>query len=282
MHRTSIFQSGFTLIEIIVVIIVLGILGAISVTFINYTVDGYVAQTRRAALVDDTTLVLSRMARDIRSALPNSVRVDPANHAIELLHVCAAGRYRDGPGSSGANNYSGAQYRLQFNRADDQFNIAGTLDACNPAATHAVVYNIGIAGADAYSVGGTPNVITPDGTTIAIDDAPPEAHITLAPAFQFKYQSPGQRIYFINTPISWACDPASNTLTRYSGYPINAAQSIPAAAFGALATNDVAGCNFQYTAGTTQRAGVATLSLTLTRDGESVRLLDQVHVVNAP
>jgi MSHA biogenesis protein MshO len=44
----------------------------------------------------------------------------------------------------------------------------------------------------------------------------------------------------------------------------------------------VAGCDFTYQAGTTQRGGVATLCLTLTRRGESVHLLEQVHVVNAP
>lgn len=275
-------QRGFTLIEVVVVIVVLGILGFMSVAFVTYSVQGYSAQSNRATLVDDTTTALSRMARDIRAALPNSVRVNANHHAIEMLHVCAGGRYRSGPGSSGANTYDTPAAWLQFDTADAAFNILGPLAHCQPSATHAVIFNVGITEADAYAVGGSPNVITPPGTTFSFSASGPETHVTLSTPFQFKYTSPGQRIYFINTPVSWVCDPASGTLRRYSGYAIQATQAIPGAHYGALASDDVAGCAFAYMSGTARRNGLATLALTLTRNGESVHLLEQVHVVNDP
>ncbi|HET6655438.1 MAG TPA: prepilin-type N-terminal cleavage/methylation domain-containing protein [Gammaproteobacteria bacterium] len=279
--RIPIFQSGFTLIEIIVVIIVLGILGAASTIFVNYAVEGYAAQTRRARLVDETTLVLSRMARDIRSALPNSVRVtsNGSRVAIEMINVAAGARYRDAPGPS----HSGSDAILKFNRADDRFNVLPAISDTLPAGTRLVIYNVGISGADAYE---NVNVITPATTTVTTTADGNETQVSLSAGFQFQYRSPNQRIYFVDGPISYVCDTTANTLKRYSGYPIGNPQPVADADFGgtsgALAARDVAGCDFTYQAGTTQRGGVATLSLTLTRRGESVHLLEQVHVVNAP
>ncbi|HET7306357.1 MAG TPA: prepilin-type N-terminal cleavage/methylation domain-containing protein [Gammaproteobacteria bacterium] len=278
--RTPIAQSGFTLIEIIIVIIVLGIIGAIGATFVNYTVEGYDAQTRRAALVDDTTLALSRMARDIRAALPNSVRVasNGSRIAIEMINVVAGERYRDGPGP----NHNGDNAILKFNKPDDQFNVLPGMTQSLPADTRLVIYNVGISGANAYD---NTNVITPASTTVATAADTDETQVTLSAPFQFTYRSPDQRVYFVDGPISYVCDAAQHTLTRYSGYTLMATQPIANSDFGttgALAAEDVSGCNFAYSPGTAQRAGVATVSLTLARQGESVQLLEQVHVINAP
>jgi MSHA biogenesis protein MshO len=253
----------------VIVIIVLGIVGALGLTFIRYTVEGYDAQTGRAALVDDTTIALSRMARDIRAALPNSVRIKDGGNTIEMIHVVAAARYRDGPGPS----HGSPDATLEFNQADEQFNVLPRLpEPSTLIGTRAVIYNIGIAGADAYE---NANVIT-SSEVKSVSDEGSETGIKLSGPFQFQYRSPAQRIYFVDGAIAWTCD--SGALTRYSDYPIG-----DPPADGALAAQDVAKCDFQYTAGTAQRAGVATLSLTLTdADGESAHLLEQVHVVNAP
>lgn len=274
----STYHQGFTLIELVVVIVVLAIASLISISFVNYATAGYIAQARRAALVDDTTLVLSRMARDVRAALPNSVRVDPTSHAIEMLNVYRGGRYRSAPGPS----HSGGNAFLQFNNADTDFNLLLpiTSAATLPANDRLVIYNVGVPGANAYA--GT-DIVTPAATQITLSADGNETHIHLSPGFRFKYPSPAQRVYIIDGPVSYVCNLDAGTLTRYSGYPINPDQSTAiAASFGALATQDVSGCNFSYSPGTAQRAGVATLSLTLTRDGESVHLLEQVHVNNAP
>ena len=55
-------QKGFTLIELIVVIVLVGILASIGGIFISRPIEGYVALSRRAELVDsaDTALRLAR------------------------------------------------------------------------------------------------------------------------------------------------------------------------------------------------------------------------------
>ena len=112
----------------------------------------------------------------------------------------------------------------------------------------------------------------------------------LTPAFQFAYPSPRQRVYLIDTPVSYLCDTAAGTLTRYSGYTITSDQAdrdtavelLAAGGTAALMSDNMSACTFIFTPGTAQRAGLVTLSLTVTQDGESIVLLQQVHIDNVP
>jgi MSHA biogenesis protein MshO len=151
------------------------------------------------------------------------------------------------------------------------------------------IYNVGVTGADAYELS---NVITPAGTQIDISNAAEtgEDNIVLTPSFQFAYPSPRQRAYLIDSPASFLCDSATGELTRYSGYTIASNQSdrdsagelLAAGASDSIMSNHLAACTFTYTPGTAQRAALMSLSLTLTQDGESITLMQQVHVDNVP
>ena len=46
--------------------------------------------------------------------------------------------------------------------------------------------------------------------------------------------------------------------------------------------NQVSSCSYGYTAGTAERAGLVTLEIVVSAQGETVSLLSQVHVDNAP
>jgi MSHA biogenesis protein MshO len=49
-----------------------------------------------------------------------------------------------------------------------------------------------------------------------------------------------------------------------------------------LIASDVTGCTFDYAAGSTERAGLLTAAIAISRSGEQISLLQQVHVVNTP
>jgi MSHA biogenesis protein MshO len=77
---------------------------------------------------------------------------------------------------------------------------------------------------------------------------------------------------------------------RYRGYSIDPSQAardthgelLGAGATASLMANEISGCAFSYTPGTAERAGLVSLEFTVSSQGESVSLLSQVHVDNAP
>ena len=280
-------QRGMTLVELVVTIVVGSIVVAFMALFIVTPMQSYGAQTRRAELVDDADSALRLMGRDLRSALPNSVRVTTSGSvtATELLATVDGARYRDsGP-------LSNAALELDLSSADGAFATTVPFTQLSlpwsSTTAYLAIYNIGVPGANAYDM---INVITPPGTTInvAAGSSANENLVTLSPSFKFSYGSPGKRVYLVSGPVSYLCDTAAGTLRRYTGYsvagtqPASAAALATAGATSALVAADVGACQFTYTAGTAQRNALATLTLQLTRSGESVQLLHEVQLVNAP
>ena len=68
-------KSGFTMIELIIVIALTGILAVAIAKLIRVPINAYDSQAKRAALADEAHTVIKKMKRDIQGSLPNSVRI---------------------------------------------------------------------------------------------------------------------------------------------------------------------------------------------------------------
>jgi MSHA biogenesis protein MshO len=283
-------QSGLTLIELTIVIVLTGILAAIIVQF-AWPIFAYNDSLRRAALADTADTALRRMGRDLRLALPNSVRVTSAGGIVymELLLVRVGGRYRS-DSVGGAGTCAAAGDALTFGAADTCFTTLGDVPNISQVATsdYVVVFNLqpGTSSANAYEfpgTGGNKSQITP----VPVDGAGSEK-ITFA-SNTFTYESPGKRFYIIQGPVTYACNATAQTLTRISGYTIASAQPVPpAGGTSALLASGVTRCSFTYDASASaQGAGLATMALQLTANTskggtETVTLYHAVHVNNVP
>jgi MSHA biogenesis protein MshO len=286
--RSRIRQRGLTLIELVVTLVISTIVVGFVSLFITGPVQGFTDQSRRARLVDAADAAQERIGRDIRRALPNSVRTRTSGGvtALELISTVDGARYRAQPPGS-------ADQILDFAAADGSLNVLGpftqVLKPFSSASHYLAVYNVGVPGADAYELA---NVITPAGTaiTIAADGASGEDRVTLTPPFRFTYASPTQRMFLVDGPVSYLCDTVAGTLMRYQGYDIAASQAavdshgelLAAGATASLMANRVTGCAFDYAPGTAERAGLVTLQIVVSTQGETVSLLSQVHVDNVP
>lgn len=256
---------GFTLIEMIIVIAITGVVGSMVAVFLRTPIESYVAQDRRARLADAADTALRRVQRDLRLALPNSVRVTTVGGVsyLEFLATRSGGRYR----AQGGGDI------LDFTVADSSFDVLGPPIAMQ-AGDRIAVYNLGIAGADAWAGDTLATYTGAAGNTSSIAFA----------ARLFPLASPGNRFQVVEGPVSYVCDPASGTLTRYWGYAIAAAQptAFAAATPRALLADRVGACGFTYQPGVTERGGLVSLTIDLSRDGESVRLYASTQVSNQP
>lgn len=263
--RQTAEQAGFTLVEMIIVIAITAIVGSMVAVFMRAPLESYVAQDRRARLADAADTAMRRMMRDIRLALPNSVRVASVGNVLylEFLATRNGGRYR----AQGGGDI------LDFMAADSSFDVLGPAITMQ-AGDRIAVYNLGIPGADAWA-----------GDTLATYSGAPGSVTSIAMnAKLFPLASPGNRFQIVEGPVSYVCDPASGTLMRYWGYAPDVVQptSFIAATPHALLANRIRTCRFEYQPGVTERGGLVSIMLSLIRENETVRLYATSQVSNQP
>jgi MSHA biogenesis protein MshO len=284
-------RRGFTLIEMIIVILIISILSSVIFTVMRGPILQFIQVEQRANLVDIAETALLRMTREIRLALPNSIRLSDGSAisncdisvnmvcALELLRTLDGGRYR----SKGAN-------RLKFNKQSDTFEYFGTLFnlasidvggtgqsdcySANASVDCMVVYNTGQSGANAYNYDNLAAITAKTASTLSFN---------LSPVSKFPYESPRQRFYVVDTPISFVCSGAE--INRYFDHLIEITQQAPpTTGTGNLLINNVSACTMDYDPGTSTRGGLVTIGITVRDDnlGQEVSLLQQAHVDNQP
>lgn len=270
-------HEGFTLVELVLVIALLGVVGTLGAGFIAQAAQMYRVGTARAELMDEASEVMRRLAREVAGSLPNSVRVTLAADGayLELVPSLAAGRYR---AHASVSAEPGGNDPLEFGAspADTSFQVLGPPVDIAPG-SQLVVYNLGSSEADAY-IGN--NRRTPVATGAALGTVS-----YTASGGGFPIDSPDHRFFVVGEPVSFHCA-GDGRLTRYTGYGWSAAQptlasgSFAGASASRLATTASA-CSFELDTGLAN-LGSLLIRLTLSRDGESVTLLHQVTVDATP
>jgi MSHA biogenesis protein MshO len=296
-------QRGFTLVEAVMVIVIVGVIGGMLAVFIQAPVQSYADSLARAELTDTADLALRRMARDLRLALPNSIRVNPAGTAIEMLLTRTGGRYlavEDGIDTLPV---------LDFMEANTSFTVVGAMpgaDRLTPNRDYLVVNNLGpdFQPANAYDLASPQRNIALvtgiDGNLLTLKDNP---FATQSPPLP----SPSRRFQIVSGPVTYSCavepDGTTRLLTRQSGYTIASVQlDDPVGATGlgqrSLLAGRVKGCSFAYQslagqgadpAAARQRSALVILALELqprvpprNSTDATVRLVHQVHIDNTP
>jgi len=299
-------STGFTLIEAAIVIAVTGIIAAIVAIFIVSPVKGYVLSTLHAQMTDAADATLRRLQRDVRLALPNSVRVtDSAGTAgsciagattcfIEFIPTTSGALYRaQGDGSSGGNI-------LNFTDTSSKtFDLLGIMPTPAPVAgangDYVVVYNLGpnFSPANAYLLSSGQCATAGQGCNIAqIAQIGSGASNTITLSSNpFANQSPplpspNNRFQIVpnSGPVTYTCSPSAGApVNRYTGYGWAVAQPTSFAVTPAVALSNAI-CVVDYAPAVLQRDGILFITINIidAASGDKVTVFREIHVDNSP
>lgn len=290
-------SAGFTLVELVTVIVLVGILGLVAWRNLSLPIVAFDDSVRRGDAVGTASLAAERMSRELRLALPNSVRVSADGTALEFLRTSASGRYR-----LQANPADAASDPLDLSASADSFQVlgnwsipgslrtgSGLTDCLAGTSDCLAIYNTGSpASCGAQAAGTRTNAWCGDNLAGITAADPATGLLTISRAAAgtaLPLGSPGQRFYVVDTAVSFVC--SGGELRRYAGHAIEASQPLPPAGTGRLLADDVGGCSFGYEAGSATRAGLVSIQLTISYSTpgsgtEQVSLQRQVHVPNTP
>lgn len=272
-------QQGFTLVELIMVIVLMGVIGGIMSVFMRGPIDAYFSSARRAALTDVADTTVRRIARDLRRALPNSIRPNATcANSLEFIPTKTGGRYR----ADGTNALTFGAAVTSFNMLGDNATFAGAAlpnDQIIAAGDLVVVYNLGIPGSDAY-VGNNTSPVTSVG---AVSAGETPINIT---SRQFPLESGSNRFHVVAANeqiVTYVCNSTTSTLYRNASTTMTAPTSCTAGA--SIATNvNCAGTSFAFAPPDLQRNAIVTMVLSIQDSSatETVNLQHEVHVDNTP
>jgi len=264
-------QSGFTLIELIVTIVIIGILGVGIANFIGRSVQGYADTGERQQLATIAWIVSEKLSREIRDALPNSFRLNGDNSCLEFIPTIGGSDYLEVPTSSAETtfevvpfpNYVNADVDSTRDRVAVYPNSLTDLYALGNPGT------ISSSRIDQLSAGTTANALT----------------LELTAAHQFLTDSPTRRVFVVRPPVMYCFDGAF--LYRYDDYGFQGSMPSSGLSNQTVMGSRLANGRFDYVPGTLARNGVVTLGFDVlgdTVDGPAARqsINQEVQIRNVP
>lgn len=249
---------GFTLLELISVITVLGIIAVIGTQFVASSSQSYNRSQQRLKMINASRQALERMTRQLRIALPNSLRITNSGTCLEFLPVVSGGNY--------------------LNAVPDTQNgaIASTDIAVAPHALDLGTANfVAIGAMQAAEVYGTtlPSLARLGSRSVA--------QLTLAVPKVWLRNSINQRFFLVDNPQAFCI--VNGELRLYENQLISNAAVDLSASYTLLAGNVTAAPNsFALSPGTEDRNTRITLNLSFSQAGEQVSFSQQVYVRNVP
>lgn len=93
MDYVHIKSQGFTLVELVTVIIILSIVATMGTSFVAQTQGAYHQTQARAKLINKSRQAIERMTRQLRGAVPFSWRLTNGSACIEFLPIGGGGNY---------------------------------------------------------------------------------------------------------------------------------------------------------------------------------------------
>jgi len=256
---------GFTLIEIIAVIVILSILAVLGGSFIVKSTDSYQTIQTRSRLVNTGRQAIERMSRQLRMALPYSVRITNVNMCVEFMPIAGGGSYL----GFGSGTYTGY--------VPDALNAAAPLTALIVSP-----HKIDFGTAQFVSIGAmaASEVYGVNPVSRATLSSRGDTQLTLSAAKVWQRNSVNKRFYLLNTPQAFCV--VNNELRFYDNQDATSSSVDLTSIHSLLATNVVAVAPFALTAGAENRNTLVQFNIAFAHRAESVEFTHSVMIRNVP
>ena len=259
-------SKGFTLIELVVVLVVFGIIAAMGSSFVVTSITAYNQAAERNKLVVRSRAVVERISRQLRIALPYSVRVSASGNCIEFMQLTGGANYQGLLPDS--NN--GAPGVLSIQTAPFDLTLGGAAHVAVGAMSDNEVYTTSS---------------TASRASISSVAGSPVTQINLQNTHTFLRNSINQRVYVMENPERFCI--ATGQMWHYSNYGLDVGplgDTAPPAAVSALLSDDISALvpAFSLSPATESRNTLVDFQFAITRRGETMNVRHQVQIRNVP
>jgi MSHA biogenesis protein MshO len=257
--------TGFTLVELVMVIVLLGIVATISVQFVALSTQGAIDVGSRQQRALSSVVISEQISRSLRAALPTSIRTTADRSCIEWMPIVAASNYLSLPVGNNPDSFEAVPL-------PDERSASGRV----------VVYGYG---SNVYNLT-SPGPVSPLATMPA-GTAPVTVTFEGGATHRFSSQSPEKRFYIVGSPRAFCQQ--GRFLYRYKDYGINSApaSNLPVT----WPDREVLAANlaeeslqFEIEPPSLQRGAVVSFRMVLedTGTGETTSLSQEVQIRNVP
>lgn len=250
-------QSGFTLVEVITVVVILSLVAVVGTGFIVNATESYQRTQTRANLVNTARQALERMTRQLRGALPYSVRITNGGNCVEFMPIAGGGFYLNpvpdqANGAPAHTSINTSPHSVDFGSA--QFVSIGAMDPT-----------------ELYGAGPVSMATVTSRTSTQVN----------FPLRVWQRNSIARRFYLLDRPQAFCL--FGNQLRFYPDQDPAAGQVDAGSDFDLLALNaQPQGTPFALSPASNDRNVVLNWSMVFTEGGESVNFDQEVLIRNVP
>jgi MSHA biogenesis protein MshO len=270
-------QQGFTLIELVTVIVILGVLATGISSFLRFGVQSYTHAADRDALISSARFVVERLNREVRNALPNSIRtIGDNNQCLEFVPIDKSVIYLDIP--------------VAPEPAIDIVDVLMLENNLLETTKYVAVYALD--SADIYDINS--GVVK---SFLEVNDTSEEVkRISFASDIRFNEESPTERLYFLGSPVTYCVE--DQAIYRYQTYGFGDDDSYDDDGKPSITASDTERVlmakyvdnyavdddefPFQTIPATLKRNGLALIRLKFARNLEEIVFNNEIQVPNVP
>lgn len=278
--------NGFTLIELVTVVIILGVASAGIAAFVRGSMQTYIDVSTREQLMSESRFAIERLKRELPGAVPNSVRItgNTSYHCLEFVPINWATVY------TGLPAIGDSVYEIDVVALHDINDVPYSLPSGD---SYAIVYPTRSEEVYDGNQGQRVNVTAcsddGDGDCSTLDDS--DDVVQLEVTGVFTQSSPGSRVYLVDRAVSYCVygnqliryenDLVRNQLGAFPGLPVIAAHvanTLSADPANSPQEDDP----FRVISASLQSNAIVEVRLRFVDNNEEIAYHQEVHIANVP